>query len=59
MHVRALRAKIFFVAKAVGASLEDTDFVVEAFDEAERDLIFGFALGPVDIHRNAMIAAAR
>src|SRR5258708_15926232 len=40
-----LEAEIFFVAQAVGASLEDSDFVVEAFDEAERDLVFGFAVG--------------
>jgi hypothetical protein len=29
----------------VGASLEDADFVLEAFDEAKRDFVFGFAVG--------------
>jgi hypothetical protein len=33
-------ARIFFVARAMGAALEDADFVVEALDEAERDLVF-------------------
>ncbi len=31
---------MFFVAQAVGASLEDSDFVVEAFDKAKRDFVF-------------------
>src|SRR5271170_7779143 len=33
-----LEAEIFFVARPVGSSLEDANFVVEAFDKAERDL---------------------
>ena len=40
-----LEAKIFVVAQAVGPSLEDADFVVEAFDEAKRDFVFRFAVG--------------
>src|SRR5271157_5815875 len=40
-----LEAEIFFVAQAVGSALEDADFIVEAFDEAERDLVFRFAVG--------------
>jgi hypothetical protein len=35
-----LEAEIFFVAQPIGSSLEYADFVVEAFDEAERDLVF-------------------
>src|ERR1019366_4847814 len=31
--------EIFFVAQAVGAALEDADFVVETLDEAERDVV--------------------
>jgi hypothetical protein len=38
MQVKNLEAKVFFVAQALGASLEYADFVVEAFDETERDL---------------------
>ena len=40
-----LEAEVFFVAQAVGAALEDADLVVEPFDEAERDLVLGFAVG--------------
>ena len=40
-----LEVKIFFVAQAVGASLKNTDFVVEAFDEAKRDFVFRLAVG--------------
>src|ERR1019366_1895143 len=31
--------EIFFVAQAVGAALEDADFVVETLDEAKRDVV--------------------
>ena len=40
-----LEAEIFVVAQAVGSALEDADFIVEAFDKAERDLVFRFAIG--------------
>ena len=40
-----LEAEIFFVAQPVGSSLKDADFIVEAFDEAERDLVLRFAVG--------------
>jgi len=33
------------VAQAVCATLEDADLVVESLDEAERDLVLGFAVG--------------
>ena len=33
-----LEAEIFFIAQPVSSSLENADFIVEAFDEAERDL---------------------
>jgi hypothetical protein len=35
---------LFLVAQSVGASLEDADFVIQAFDEAERDFVFRFAI---------------
>ena len=35
-----LEAEVFFVAQSIGSSLEHADFVVEAFDETERDLVF-------------------
>src|SRR6266849_4505494 len=40
-----IEAEIFVASQTVCSSLEDADFVVEAFDEAERDLVFGFAIG--------------
>src|SRR6516164_7536325 len=40
-----LEAEVFFVAQSIGSSLEHADFVVEAFDETERDLVFRFAIG--------------
>src|ERR1700686_3836743 len=40
-----LEAEILFVAQPVGSSLEEANFVVEAFDEAEGDLVFRFAVG--------------
>jgi hypothetical protein len=43
MQERTLR-RIFLVLEAVGASLEDADFVVESLDEAERDFVLGFAV---------------
>jgi hypothetical protein len=42
-HV-SLEAKIFLVTQAVGTSLEDADFVVEAFNE-KRDFVFRPAVG--------------
>src|SRR5512136_2174486 len=36
---------MFFVAQSVGSALQDTDFVVEAFDKAEGDLVFRSAIG--------------
>jgi hypothetical protein len=40
-----LQSKVFFVAKSVGATLKHTDFVVQSFDEAERDFVLGLAVG--------------
>jgi hypothetical protein len=40
-----LQAQIFFVAQSVGPTLDDADLVVEAFDEAERDLVLRLAVG--------------
>ena len=40
-----LQAQIFFVAQAVGATLEDPDLVVQTLDEAERDFVLGFTVG--------------
>src|SRR6267378_1152770 len=37
--------KVLFVAQAVRASLDDADFVVEPFDEAQRDFVLRFAVG--------------
>ncbi len=31
--------------QAVGSALDDADLVVQAFDEAQGDFIFGFAVG--------------
>ena len=31
--------------QAVGSTLDDADLVVQAFDEAQGDLVFGFAVG--------------
>jgi hypothetical protein len=33
------------VAQTVGTPLQDADLVVEVFDETERDLVVGFAVG--------------
>src|SRR5262245_10599851 len=40
-----LEPQILFVAQAVGATLNHPDFVVESFDEAERDLVLRLAVG--------------
>jgi hypothetical protein len=40
-----LDAKVLFVAQAVGASLDDSDFVVEPLDEAKRDFVLWLAIG--------------
>src|SRR5215467_2436921 len=45
MHVRTLRRRYSSSRRSVGASLEDADFVVEAFDEAKRDFVFRLAVG--------------
>ena len=37
--------KVFLVAQAVGTTLDDTDLVVQAFDEAERDFVLWLAVG--------------
>jgi len=37
--------EIFLVPQAVSAALDDADFVVEAFDEAEGDFVFRLAIG--------------
>ena len=39
------QAQVFLVAQAVCPALDDADLVVEALDEAERDLVFGLAVG--------------
>jgi hypothetical protein len=31
--------------QAVGSALDDADFVVQAFDKAQGDLVLGFAVG--------------
>jgi len=49
-----LEAEIFFVFQTVGETLKHSDFVVQAFDEAQRNLVLGFAvsrdtlLAPID-----------
>src|SRR3972149_4699931 len=40
-----LEPEVLFVAKAVGAALEDADLVVEPLDETERDLVLRAAVG--------------
>ena len=40
-----LEPEVFLVAQAVGAALKDTDLVVQPFDEAQSDFVFGFAVG--------------
>ena len=40
-----LQPKVFLVAQAVGATLDDADLVVQSFDEAERDFVLGLAVG--------------
>ena len=37
-------AEVFLVAQAIRPPLEDADFVVEALDEPERNLVFGLAV---------------
>ena len=38
-------AQIFLVVQSIGSTLEDADLVVEALDEAERDLVLWLAVG--------------
>src|SRR5882762_10516427 len=40
-----LQAQVLLIAQAVGSALKDADLVVEAFDEAECDLVLWFAVG--------------
>jgi hypothetical protein len=40
-----LQSKVFLVAKFAGATLKNTDLVVQSFDEAERDFVLGLAVG--------------
>jgi len=40
-----LEAEILLIAQAVGPALEDADLVVEAFNEAEGDLVLGLTEG--------------
>ena len=40
-----LQSKVLFVAKSVGATLKHADFIIQTFDEAERDLILRLAVG--------------
>ena len=39
-----LQAKVLLVAQPVRSALDDTDLVVQPFDETERNLILGFAV---------------
>jgi hypothetical protein len=39
-----LQSQIFFVSQPRCASLDDTDLIVQAFHEAERDFVLGFAV---------------
>src|SRR5713101_451076 len=59
-----LEAEVLFVAKSVCATLEDTNLVVEALDEAEGDLVLGMAVGgqpvPVPVHhRRELLVGAQ
>src|SRR3972149_4750875 len=40
-----LQSQVFLVAQSVCSTLDDADLVVDAFDEAERDFVLGFAIG--------------
>src|SRR5215475_12948094 len=40
-----LEPQIFFVSQSVGTSLNDTNLVIESFDEAQGDFVFGSAVG--------------
>ena len=39
-----LEPKVLFIAKAIGAALDDTDLVVDSFDHSERDLVLWTAV---------------
>src|SRR5207253_2399721 len=44
-HTRKdFQSQVFFVTEAIGSSLENADFVVESFDEAQSNLVFGVAI---------------
>src|SRR5689334_22812667 len=38
------QSQIFFVPKAIGTPLDDTNLVVESLDESQRDFVFGSAV---------------
>ena len=38
-------SKVFFIAQAVGAALDDSDFIVHTFDEAKADFVVDLAVG--------------
>jgi hypothetical protein len=37
--------QVLLIAQPVGTTLDDADFVIQAFDEAERDFVLRFAVG--------------
>lgn len=37
-------AQVVFISQSVGAALDDTDLVVQAFDEPERDFVLGLTI---------------
>jgi hypothetical protein len=45
MQVRTLRRRYSSSRSPLGPSLEAADFIVEAFAESERDLVFQFTVG--------------
>src|SRR5229473_1478779 len=58
-----LEAEVLFVAEPVRATLQDADLVVQALDEAERDLVLRTAVGrdplpvPVNHGRELLVGA--
>jgi len=39
-----LESQIFFISQSVGAPLDDTNLVVQSFDESQRDFVFRSAV---------------
>ena len=39
------QSQVFFVAQSVCATLDDADLIVQTFNESERDLVLGLAVG--------------